>query len=61
MTRIEAPQHLPSVDRLVNTPAVQKFVRDHGLAWPWSHAVRRVSWRGCALGCWLVNLRIWLR
>ena len=32
MTRIEAPQHLPSVDRLVNTPAVQKFVRDHGLA-----------------------------
>lgn len=32
MTRIEAPQHLPSVDRLVNTPAVQKLVRDHGLA-----------------------------
>ena len=32
MTRIEAPQHLPSVDRLVNTPAVQKFVRDYGLA-----------------------------
>jgi len=32
MTRIEVPQHLPSVDRLVNTPAVQKFVRDYGLA-----------------------------
>lgn len=32
MTRIEAPQHLPSVDRLVNTSAVQKLVRDHGLA-----------------------------
>lgn len=32
MTRIEAPQHLPSVDRIVNTPAVQKLVRDHGLA-----------------------------
>ena len=32
MTRIETPQHLPSVDRIVNTPAVQKLVRDHGLA-----------------------------
>ena len=32
MTRIERPKQLPSVDRLVNTPAVQEFVRDHGLA-----------------------------
>ena len=32
MTRIDAPKHLPSVDRLVNTPAVQDLVRDHGAA-----------------------------
>ena len=32
MTRIERPKQLPSVDRLVNTPAVQELVRDHGLA-----------------------------
>jgi L-seryl-tRNA(Ser) seleniumtransferase len=31
MTRIEAPKHLPSVDRLVNTPALRELVRDHGL------------------------------
>ena len=32
MTRIESPQYLPSVDRLLNTPAAQKFACDHGLA-----------------------------
>ncbi|MEO0750474.1 MAG: L-seryl-tRNA(Sec) selenium transferase [Pseudomonadota bacterium] len=32
MTRIDAPKHLPSVDRLVNTPGVQDLVRDHGAA-----------------------------
>ncbi|MEM6656806.1 MAG: L-seryl-tRNA(Sec) selenium transferase [Pseudomonadota bacterium] len=32
MTRINAPKHLPSVDRLVSMPAVQELVRDHGTA-----------------------------
>ena len=32
MTRIESPQYLPSVDRLLNTPTVQNFACDHGLA-----------------------------